>query len=136
MIPLPAHTKTPTSRVRVPTRVLVVDSEPLIRWSICAALAAEGFDAVAAADAVEASRLANEWPPPRVIVMDLRRPDEDSADLLARRAEYPECRFLIMTTESRAGGIGARSDGIEVIEKPFNIARIVERVARLAAGEP
>jgi DNA-binding NtrC family response regulator len=137
MIPFPVLGKTPVSRAIVPTRVLVIDSEPLIRWSICAALAAEGFDAVAASDAVEAARLATEWPPPRVVLLDLRKPDADAADLLQCRAVYPECRFLIMTTEPGATGLdAARSKGIEVIQKPFDLARIVASVTRLAEREP
>ena len=134
MIPIPVRGKSPVSRAIVPTRVLVVDSEPLIRWSICAALAAAGFDAVAAADAAEVGRLATEWPSPRVVLVDLRQPDADGAALLACiRAVYPECRFLIMTTEPRAAGIDAsRSNGVDVIEKPFDLGRIVERVVRLA----
>ena len=137
MIPLREHTKTPVTRAIVPTRVLVVDSEPLIRWSICAALAAEGFDAIAAADAIEAARLATAWPPPRVVLLDLRKPDADAADLVACRAVYPASRFVIMTTERHAAGLdAARSNGVEVIEKPFDLARIVASVTRLTEAEP
>jgi DNA-binding NtrC family response regulator len=137
MIPFAAHPKTPVTRAIVPTRVLVVDSEPLIRWSICAALTAEGFDAVAAANPVEAARLATDWPPPRVVLLDLRTPDEDAADLLACRAVYPDSCFVIMTTEPRAAGLdAARANGIEVIEKPFDLRRIVESVTRLSEGGP
>ena len=135
MIPFPADSKTHVTRAIVPARVLVVDSEPLIRWSICTALAAAGFDAVAASHAAEAARFATEWPSPRVVLLDLRKPDAAAADLLACRALYPECRFLIMTTESHAAGLdAARSSGIDVIEKPFDLVRLVDRVARLAEG--
>src|ERR671910_3164659 len=124
MIPFPAATKIPVTRAIVPTRVLVVDSEPLIRWSICAALAAQGFDPMAAADAIEAERLATAWPPPRVVLLDLRKPNADAADLVACRAVYPASRFVIMTTEQHAAGLdAARANGIEVIEKPFDLAR-------------
>ena len=138
MMPTPADTKTPVTRAIVPTRVLVVDNEPLIRWSICAALTAAGFEAVAASHAAEAARFATEWPSPRVVLMDLRKPDAAAADLLACKALYPECRFLIMTTESPGADldVAGRSSGIEVIEKPFDLGRIVERIARLAEGEP
>ena len=132
MIPFVDREKSPIVRAVFPTRVLVVDSEPLIRWSVCAALVSAGFDAVAAADAREAARLAAEWPPPRVALLDLGHPEVDGEDLLsAIRAVYPDCRFLIMTTDPQPRN-GSRVNGVEVIEKPFDLARMVERVAALA----
>jgi DNA-binding NtrC family response regulator len=137
MITLTVQTKSPIARAIVPTRVLVIDSEPLIRWSICTALATAGFDAIAAADASEAERLATEWPPPRVVLLDLRKPDADAADLVACRAVYPASRFVIMTTERHAAGFdAARSHCVQVIEKPFDLARIVATVTRLSEAEP
>ena len=82
----------------IPNRVLVVDDEPLVRWSLCAALNAAGFDAVAAASGIEARRLATEWPPPRVALVDLLGAG-DARELLAYvRRIYPDCRFVLMTT--------------------------------------
>ena len=136
MIPLFAREKTPISREVVPTRVLVVDSEPLIRWSVCTALAGAGFDAVAAADGAEASRIAAEWPPPKVAILDLRCPDTEGHDLVrAIRAVYPDCRFLMMTTAQRGGATGRRGGGVEVIEKPFDLGRLVDVVTALAEPE-
>ena len=136
MIPYLEREKTLSPRAIVPTRVLVVDGEPLIRWSICAALAAAGFDAVAASNAAEATRIANEWPPPRVVLVDLRHPDVEGRELLAHiRSVYPDCRFLIMTTDPGALGLDKRrADGVEVVEKPFDLVRITERITRLAAA--
>lgn len=129
--------KTRIVRAIVPTRVLVVDSEPLIRWSVCAALVSAGFDAVAAADATEAAAIAAEWPPPRVALVDLPNSDIDGKELLTSlRAAHPYCRFLVMTTDRRTARIdAARADGVEVIEKPFDLAGLVERVT-LAARLP
>ena len=134
MIPFLNREITPIARGIVPTRVLVVDSEPLIRWSVCAALASAGFDAVAAGDTAEAARVAAEWPPPRVALVDLRTADiEGMAVLTSLRTGYPSCRFLIMTTDPRAAGIDAtRADGVDVIEKPFDLTGIVKRIADLA----
>src|SRR5688572_24094298 len=119
MTPFLERGKTPIVRGIVPTRVLVIDSEPLIRWSVCAALACAGFDAVAVADAREAVRVTPAWPPPRVALIDLRNPEVEGTELLtALRAVYPDCRFLIMTTDARAAGIDAgRANGVDVIEK-------------------
>jgi DNA-binding NtrC family response regulator len=119
--------------VPVPMRILVVDDEPLIRWSICAALAAEGFDAVSAADTLAAAGLAGEWPPPRVVLFDLRAPDRDALEVLsAMRAVHPHCRFIIMTTARDCVHQYAFVEGVELIEKPFVLAHVVRLVKELA----
>ena len=98
MTPLIVHEKSPIARAVIPTRVLVVDEEPLIRWAVCSALTAAGFDAVSAADAGEASRLATQWPPPKVVLFDLISSDPSGVDLLFDiRCIYPDCRFVVMT---------------------------------------
>lgn len=137
MMPSATRGKSPLVREQIPTRVLVVDDEPLIRWSICTALAAEGFEPVPAAEVAEAQRLAAEWPPPRVAIVDRRFSTGDSQDLRALiREVYPDCRFLIMTTAQSASTSGWRpSDRVEVIEKPFDLARIVQLVGELATAE-
>ena len=91
---------------------------------------------MSAADFVEAQRFAAEWPPPRVAIVDRRFAHGDDKDLLALfQSVYPACRFLIMTTAERGGGpAGRSSDLIEVIEKPFDLTRIVRLVGDLAAA--
>ena len=129
---------TSAMRPPIPNRVLVVDDEPLVRWSLCAALDAAGFDAVAAASGIEARRLATEWPPPRVALVDLLGA-EDARELLAHvRRIYPECRFVLMTT-SRHSLQCLEEKGVHLIEKPFDLYRLVLLVSRLiedAAGAP
>ncbi|MEO6213233.1 MAG: response regulator [Vicinamibacterales bacterium] len=120
----------PVLREPIPNRVLVVDDEPLIRWSLCTALEAAGFDAVAAASGVEARRLANEWPPPRLVLVDLAGA-EDTRELLdfVRRI-YPDCKFVLMTTARQHD---LRHDGVDVqvIEKPFDLHNLVTLITRL-----
>jgi DNA-binding NtrC family response regulator len=136
MMPSAPRGKTPPVRVEIPTRVLVVDDESLIRWSICTALAAEGFDPVPAADPADAQRILGQWPPPRVAILDRRYSNGDAHDLRALiRTVYPDCRFLIMTTaEGGMSNGGSASGRVEVVEKPFDLARIVQLVGELAAA--
>jgi DNA-binding response OmpR family regulator len=131
-------TPSPTVRLRkgllpVPMRILVVDDEPLIRWSICSALAAAGFDAVSAGDTVAARRLAVEQPPPRMVLFDLPAPDRDGLEVLSEmRRIHPDCRFIIMTTARDYAHRYAFSDGVELIEKPFDLAHLLRLVRELA----
>jgi DNA-binding NtrC family response regulator len=133
MMPSIRRTPIATDAAVVPTRILVVDSEPLIRWSICTALATEGLDAVAAADPAEARRLAAEWPPPRVVLFDQRAPDHGSSELMADiRRVYPDCRFIIMTTARGYSLRYASGDAVELVQKPFDLTQLVQLVKELA----
>lgn len=136
MMPAFFREKPPIARAVIPIRVLVVDDEPLIRWSICAALAAHGFDAVAAADGSAARRMAAEWPPPRVVLLDRTSSDPDCLEVLSDiRALYRNCRFVVMTTKH---GVSLRSvfgAGVEQIVKPFDLQQVVRLVTHLATRE-
>lgn len=133
MIPSFWRGKVPIERAVIPTRILVVDDEPLIRWSICSALAAEGFDPVAVPDADGARRVAAEWPPPRVVLLDRTSSDPDCARLLADvRAVYPDCRFILMTTAHDCAVEALFDAAVEIVRKPFDLAHVVQLVTGLA----
>src|SRR5690349_25066228 len=60
-----------------PRHVLVVDDEPLIRWSVAESLSELGFDVEQAADAHSALRKVTTTAAPYdVVVLDLRLPDK------------------------------------------------------------
>lgn len=119
--------KKSTIRELIPVRVLVVDDEPLIRWSVCMALAAAGFEAMPAHSAEDARRLAAEWPPPKVVLLDMP-PDGAGCALIAEiRSIYPDCRFLVMST-TRGCCADLNVTGVQTIEKPFDLAEIVRLV--------
>jgi len=135
MLPPFDHRENALSREQIPARVLVVDDEPLTRWSICTALATEGFNAVAAAGAEEALQLAAEWPPPKVAVVGRELAGGSGLDLLAQLArEYPRCQFVLMTTERRGGPAELPADRITLIAKPFDLASVTRLVRQLADG--
>lgn len=134
MTPTTTREKVSDRRARIPTRVLVVDEEALVRWSLCTALSDEGFDAVAAANPLDARRIAAEWPPPRVAIIDSDVPGaEDRALMRSIREVYPECRFVLMTT-AHPDDAGSRhgAHACAVIEKPFDLSTVVRMVSDLA----
>ena len=125
LAPQPVTKKSPL-RAIVPTRVLVVDDEPLIQWSLSTALAAAGFDAVCARTTLDARRLASEWPPPRVAIIDAW-PGGDVRELVeAIRSIYPPCKFIVMSTD---GGDGDAGD-VMTLRKPFDLTEVVKLVQR------
>lgn len=134
---LPAKIAAP--REVIPGRVLVVDDETLIRWAVCTALAIAGFDAIGAGTAEEARRVAAEWPPPKVILLEIR-PDGGGYELIEEmRRICPDSRFLVMSTVRRSGATWPQAPGVESVEKPFDLAvlvRLVEHAAQQATSGP
>jgi DNA-binding response OmpR family regulator len=115
----------------IPSRVLVIDDEPLIRWALSVGLKAAGFDAVAAANAAEARRIARGWPPPSVILLDLHQ--DDCTSLLGEmRAAAPTCHVLVLGT-CCDGARNPRWQGLEIIPKPFDLADVINRVRQALA---
>lgn len=115
----------------IPARILVVDDEPLIRWSICVALRVAGFDAESAATPEEARRAIALGEPPRVVLLDVH-PDGQPQPLIAEiRAMSPESRFLVMSTARLGDTVGHFGD-IQFVEKPFDLVQLVSAVTELA----
>src|SRR5215470_18453875 len=64
--------------------ILVVDDEPLIRWSISETLGTAGHRVTEAEDAASALRALACMPPPDVVLLDLRLPDSNDLRLLEK----------------------------------------------------
>lgn len=121
--------KFPARQPEIPPRVLVVDDEPLVRWSLTAGLEAVGFDAVAASNAAEALSLAQVSPAPEVVLLDLRLWDTDPVLLLRDlRAAAPGCRILCLVVAGQDPPPCRQAEGCEVIRKPFDLHEVVRQV--------
>lgn len=128
---LPAVKKS-ALRGQIPARVLVVDPEPLIRWSICVALAAAGFDADSAVTAEEACVVAAAGDAPRVVLLDVL-PDAPPQPLIDQiRAISPHTRFVVLTTSRQSSPVPGQLADVQVIEKPFDLTTLVSIVTTLA----
>ena len=111
---------------KTPLHVLVVDDEPLIRWSVTETLAGLGLDveqadcAASALQAITSSALSFD-----VIVLDLRLPDMNDLSLLATiRQLLPETPVVLMTAFGTPEIIAdARHLGVRnVLNKPFELS--------------
>src|ERR1041384_697339 len=79
-------------------RILVVDDEPLIRWSISETLGAAGHQVTEAPDAASALRAVEGNSAPDIVVLDYRLPDSNDLGLLAKiRQIAPDARVIMMT---------------------------------------
>lgn len=107
-----------------PRHVLVVDDEPLIRWSVCETLSDLGFDVQQAPDAGTALRTVTTTGRPfDVVVLDLRLPDMNDLSLLrALRQLLPGAALVLMTAFGTAEIIkDAQALGATVLNKPFEL---------------
>jgi len=112
--------------------VLVVDDEPLIRWSLTETLRDCGHDVSDASDA--GSALAAAGSPARpfdVVLLEFRLPDSNDLVLLGTlRRMIPEAQIIMMTAYGtpelfqQARDLGA----YRVVNKPFELGALADLV--------
>ena len=118
---------------RAVVRVLVVDDEPLIRWSLAETLTQRGHIVTEAGDAKTTYRILTCIADrPDVVLLDYRLPDSNDLGLLAEiRRKLPESQIILMTAYGTADiarealALGA----YRVVGKPFEVhdlARLVQ----------
>ena len=113
-------------------RVLVVDDEALIRWSLAQTLVDQGFEVEQASsgretlEVVAASRRRFD-----VVLLDFRLPDSNDLKLLAQlRQLMPEAAVILMSAFSTpevvqcALALGA----VDVVSKPFEMTEMARLV--------
>lgn len=113
--------------------VLVVDDEPLIRWSVAESLSDIGFDVEQAADAGSALRKVTTAATPfDIVVLDLRLPDMEDLSLLGTLRQLLPAAALVLMTAFGTPEIfsDATAMGAAVISKPFEL----DELRRLVAG--
>jgi DNA-binding NtrC family response regulator len=105
-------------------RILVVEDEPLIRWSIAETLGDEGHTVMEATDAASAVRALDHEDGIDVVLLDYQLPDSNDLGLLAEvRRLQPESAVVMMTAHGsadmidRALALGA----YRVVGKPFDM---------------
>ena len=115
-------------------KVLVVDDEMLIRWSLRQILAGVGHQVLEAEDGITALNLVIQESPD-VVLLDLRLPELDGMAVLRRIQEGKfDCAVVIVSAHctpevrTQAAGLGA----VQCIQKPFLTEDIKDIVARLA----
>ena len=116
--------------------ILVVDDEPLIRWSLSETLSGSGHHIVEAGDGQAAVQaVTNSARPFDVVLLDFRLPDSNDLSLLSRlRRLAPGSRIIMMTAfgtpETTQGALDLGAD--RVVQKPFEFADLTSLVQRSA----
>lgn len=117
------------------SRILIVDDEPAIGWSLREILSDDGHDVTIAADILSALAAAR-GQPPDAILLDVRLGGRDGIDALPElRAAAGSVPVVVMTafgdltTAVRAVQAGA----FDYLVKPFDLERVTQVVARAIA---
>ena len=113
-------------------RVLVVDDEALIRWSLAESFADVGYAVSEASDGASAVAQASEGEKFDAIVLDYRLPDSNDLHLLETiRQLQPTAAVVMMTAfgtpEVTSGAL--KLGAYRVVPKPFDVHDMVSLVA-------
>jgi DNA-binding NtrC family response regulator len=124
----------PATAEKHPPRVLVVDDEWLVRWSVTEALRANGFDVAEAADAATAMRAFDE--DCDLALLDLHLPDSMDLRVLSfMRQKYPTVPVILMTAfATREIAEEAAMLGATIIAKPFDLNDLTRAVESAISG--
>jgi DNA-binding NtrC family response regulator len=117
-------------------QVLVVDDEPLMRWSMAESLRDQHYGVIEAADGAEALRALSSADVD-AIVLDYRLPDSDDLALLARIRQLAPLTPVVMISAHSRPDISdrARDMGVHtLIEKPFEMRMLAAILARAHDG--
>lgn len=117
--------------------VLVVEDEPLIRWSIRMRLRRAGYRV----EIAETGRRALECVADAVdlVLLDLRLPDTDGLSVLGEiRRRHPRCRVIVMTAYGNPGLAqdAAALGALCVLSKPFDLEHLTATVDGAVGRRP
>lgn len=118
-------------------RVLIVDDEPLIRWSLSETLEQSGHAVVEAGDAAGALRAVAADGPFDVVLLDYRLPDSNDLNLLATIRRLTPASAVIMmtafgTAEVMTGAV--KLGAYRIISKPFEVHEVAALVLEAHAA--
>lgn len=118
-------------------RVLVVDDEPLIRWSLAETLNDCGYQVVETGDARSAQSAVRDASREfDVVLLDYRLPDsEDLAVLASIRKASPHAQIILMTAFGTPEVVRGALDlgAYRVVSKPFEMHDLADLVAQAGA---
>ena len=117
-----------------PLCVLIVDDEPLIRWSLAETLVEHGYAVVQAGDGKGALAALADPLLVDVVMLDYRLPDSDGLQLLAAiRGLSPHSRVVVMTAygTSEMAAEALRLGAVDVVNKPIEMHDVAELLLRV-----
>jgi len=119
--------------------VLVVDDEPLSRWSVAETLSDCGYRVTAVDDAAAALRaMAGPGQPPRVVLLDLWLPDRNDLEVLSAMQQLSPSTKIILITAYGTEALfedARRRGAFAVLDKPVEMSALAPLVASALATQ-
>jgi len=116
--------------------VLIIDDQESIRLFLAATLEAKGYRVSSAGDGSEGLSLAAEGQPD-LVLLDLRLPDIDGFEVLARlKNDRPDIKVVILTSYGRAEAAAEamRLQAFDFVTKPVNLDHLLVVIHRGLQG--
>ncbi len=113
------------------SRVLVVDDEALVRWSLAERLRADGHEVTEAGTAAEAVTSVEHGVD--LVLLDYKLPDEDGLAVLRRVRDLDPDALVIMLTAHQGVEVvveAMRAGAFDYATKPFDLDDVALRVSR------
>jgi DNA-binding NtrC family response regulator len=131
----------PLSPAKIPPpRVLIVDDEALLRWSLAEMLSGAGYQVVEARDGREARRaFTDAGHPIDAMLLDLKLPDATGLQLLQEaRHRRLACPVVVMTAYGASDTVESaiESGALRVVSKPFDLEEILQLLRELVPLPP
>jgi len=118
-------------------KILVVDDEKLIRWSVRERLKTEGYEVLEACDGASAGPLIVK-PEFQLALLDFRLPDTTGAELMAKiQHAAPGLPIIIMTAYSSINGAvdAIKAGAVNYVTKPFSMDDLAEAVRKALSDD-
>ena len=120
-------------RTNIGGRILLVEDEASVRALTTTILRRNGFEVMAASSAEEALDIANKQPRQHIdlLLTDVVMTGMSGPELMeAMRADRPQLKVLYMSGHDQISqhDHGTPPEGVELIEKPFKLEALLERV--------
>jgi two-component system cell cycle sensor histidine kinase/response regulator CckA len=130
----------PSAIPRGSETILVVEDEAGVRELACQFLKVSGYSVLEAADGVEALEIAARYAGKiHVMLSDMVMPRMSGGELMERLiAVRPDVKVLLMSgySEYSSGHPGQGTPQALVLQKPFSLPSLVEKVREVLAGNP
>ena len=110
-------------------RVLIAEDDPELRRVLQRGLAEEGFAPETVATGAELlARVESD--PPDLLVVDIGLPDADGRDIFDNlRARWPSLPVIFSTGHAETRGLGGEAERVRVLQKPYEIAALLQAIA-------